>query len=129
MHHSQSSGTYTLVFSFELFKQHSFNHGQVYVALSRVRSIEELYIIGEIDTKHIRADNRVHEEYKRLRSQNHQAQDIQNIMTSCAASRNTMSLTQLNIRSPKKHSLDVKFDHQIINSDVLAFIETRRKPF
>ena len=117
-----------VVFNFELFNQHSFNHGQVYVALSRVRSIEELYIVGEIDSKHIRADSRVHQEYERLRSQNLQDQHIPNIMTGQVASKNTISLTLLNIRSLRKHSLDLKFDYQIINSDVLAFTETRLKP-
>ena len=34
------------VFSFDLGKQKSFNNGQVYVALSRVHKIDDLYILG-----------------------------------------------------------------------------------
>ena len=58
----------TVMFSFELYKQKQFNYGQVYVAMGRIKSLEQLHIIGEIDPKHIRADPRVHKEYKRLRS-------------------------------------------------------------
>ena len=70
MHDSQVQGLTlsAVVFSFELHKQKQFNYGQVYAALSRVKSLEQLYIIGEIDPKHIRADPRVHKEYERLRS-------------------------------------------------------------
>ena len=34
-----------VVFSFELFKQRQFNCGQVYVALSRVKSLSQLYLL------------------------------------------------------------------------------------
>ena len=57
-----------IVVSFELHKQKYFNYGQIYVALSRVKLLNDLFILGTFDKKHIRADERVHEEYKRLRS-------------------------------------------------------------
>ena len=38
----------TVVFSLKLYKQKQLNYGQVYVALSRVKSLEQLYIIGEL---------------------------------------------------------------------------------
>ena len=84
IHKVQGLTLSTVVFSFELYKQKQFNYGQVYVALSRGKSLEQLYIIGEIDPKHIRADPRVHKEYERLRSRDLQA-CIPDIMTSCAA--------------------------------------------
>ena len=55
------------VVSFDLFKQRSFNYGQVYVALSRATSLSGLHILGNIQSKHIRANPRVHKEYERLR--------------------------------------------------------------
>ena len=58
-----------VVFSFELFKQRQFNCAQVYVALSRVKSLSQLYLVGDINSAGIRADARVGEEYERLRSQ------------------------------------------------------------
>ena len=114
------------MFSFELYKQKQFNYGQVYVALSRVKSLEQLYIIGEIDPKHIRADPRVHKEYERLRSRDLQA-CIPDIMTSCAAANDTISFTLLNVRSLRKHCTDLKFDLGITCCDALALTETRLK--
>ena len=55
------------VVSFDLFKQRSFNYGQVYVALSRATSLSGMHILGNIQSKHITADPCVHKEYQRLR--------------------------------------------------------------
>ena len=127
IHKVQGLTLSTVVFSFELYKQKQFNYGQAYVALSRVKSLEQLYIIGEIDPKHIRADPRVHKEYERLRSRDLQA-CIPDIMTSCAAASDTISFTLLNVRSLRKHCTDLKFDLGITCCDVLALTETRLKP-
>ena len=40
---------------------------QVYVALSRSKSLQGKNILGELDSKHVGADPRVHHEYKMLR--------------------------------------------------------------
>ena len=127
IHKVQGLTLSTVVFSFELYKQKQFNYGQVYIALSRVKSFERLYIIGEIDPKHIRADPRVHKEYERLRSRDLQA-CIPDIMTSCAAASDSISFTLLNVRSLRKHCTDLKFDIGITCCDVLALTETHLKP-
>ena len=59
-----------VVFSFELFKQRQFNCGQVYVALSRVKLLSQLFLVGDINSAAIRADPRVSQEYERLRVTN-----------------------------------------------------------
>ena len=97
------------------------------VALRRVKSLEQLYIIGEIDPKLIRADPRVHKEFERLRSRDLQA-CIPDIMTSCAAANDTISFTILNVRSLRKHCTKIKFDLGITCCDVLALTEARLKP-
>ena len=55
-----------VVFSLNLIKQRNFNYGQIYVALSRATSLG-LHIHGEIQSKHIKANPKVNEEYERLR--------------------------------------------------------------
>ena len=56
-----------IVVSFDLKKQRYFNYGQVYVALSRATSLNGLHILGTLESKHIRANLKVQEEYERLR--------------------------------------------------------------
>ena len=46
------------VISFDLLKQRSWNSGQMYVALSRVTSLDGLYLIGEYNSSAIKADPR-----------------------------------------------------------------------
>ena len=58
-----------IVFSFDLFKQRQFSYGQVYVALSRVKSSSQLYLLGDYNSAGIKADPRVAEEYDRLRAE------------------------------------------------------------
>ena len=99
----------------------------MYVVLSRVKSLKQLYIIGEIDPKHIKADPRVHKEYERLRSRDLQA-CIPDIMTSCAAASDTISFILFNVRSLRKHCTDLKLHIGITCCDVLALTETRLKP-
>ena len=55
-----------VVFSFELFRQRQFNYGQVYVALSRVKALSDLSLVGHINTKSFRADKLIETEYERL---------------------------------------------------------------
>ncbi|XP_028405223.1 ATP-dependent DNA helicase PIF1-like [Dendronephthya gigantea] len=58
-----------VVVSMELVKQRSFNYGQIYVALSRATSLQGLHILGEIDSKHVKTNPKVLEEYERLRKE------------------------------------------------------------
>ena len=65
MHKVQGLTLDRVVFSFVLFKQRQFNCGQVYVPLSRVKLLSQLYLLGDINSAGIRADPRVGEEYKK----------------------------------------------------------------
>ena len=56
-----------VVISTDLFKQRQFNHGQIYVALSRVVSFNGLYILGKIENKHVQTSPKALKEYERLR--------------------------------------------------------------
>ena len=114
-----------IVISFELFKQRSFNYGQIYVALSRATSLQGLYVLGKLEHKHIKADPRVIEEYHRLRNTslleenaNFQVQEDDPIIP----------IVLLNVRSLRKHSIDIKFDTKIFNCDMLLLTETQLTP-
>ena len=117
-----------VVISFDLFKQRSFNYGQVYVALSRCTSLNGIHILGRLESKHVRADPRVHKEYERLR--NTSPQYTTQLRNELLISENSsvVRLCVLNIRSLRKHSIDIKFDSNIFNSDVIAFTETQLVP-
>ena len=54
VHKVQSKTFPKIVFSFDLLRQRSFNNGQVYVAQSRVTSLDGLYLTGDFNIKHIR---------------------------------------------------------------------------
>jgi hypothetical protein len=110
-----------IIVSLELKNQRSFNYGQIYVALSRATSLQGLHILGEIQSKHIKANPKVHEEYERLRNPNLSFRST-NAKESCNSS--VLSISLLNIISLRKHSEDIKFHSQLFNSDVLAFTDT-----
>ena len=84
----------------------------MYVALSRSTSLQGLHIFGEINTKHVKADPRVHNEYDRLRG--FKLEDIEDITYSkkqkIQDNNSVVTLCLLNIRSLRKHSSDVKCD-------------------
>ena len=102
-----------------------FNYGQVYVILSRVKALSDLSLVGDINTKSIRADKLIETEYERLRaSQNFD--DSSAIISSKSTAHNVVT-TLHNIRSFKKYYLDVRHDSKIVESDIIAFKETRMK--
>ena len=116
-----------VVVSFDLLKLRLFNYGQIYVALSRSTSLQGFHILGNIEMKHVKANPKVHQEYERLR----EISTITNSLSSelqSTVSNNDVTVSLLNIRSLQKHSIDIKNDANIMNSDVIAFTETQLLP-
>ena len=111
------------VVSFDLQKQKSFGSGQIYVALSRVRSFERLFCIGQFKKSAIKVNKDALEEYERLKS-NSIFDSVQNI----DISNDTLSLFLLNVRSLKKHARDLKSDIRIMNNDIVCLTETQMSP-
>lgn len=54
-----------IVVSFDLNIQRNFNYGQICVAISCTKTLQGVYIIGEIEHKHVKTNPKVREEYKR----------------------------------------------------------------
>ena len=117
-----------VVFSFNLLRQKSFNYGQIYVALSRATSLKGLHILGKIESKQIRADPRVHQEYQRLRNLPPLLMEPRLGLQNTSQNSEILSICLLNIRSLRKHSIDLKFDPTIFNCDILALTETHLQP-
>ena len=54
---------------FDLESQKSFNQGQIYVALSRITSINELYLIGKYTKAALKVNESAKKEYEKLRTE------------------------------------------------------------
>ena len=106
-----------VVFSFDLFKQRQFNYGQVYVALSRVKSSSHLNLLGDINSAAIRGDPRAGEEYNRLRSETFELK-VGNMI--CESNSRNIVVSLLNIRLLRLHCVDIKSDGKIAQFDILA---------
>ena len=122
IHKVQGLTLENIVISFNLIKQRAFNYGQIYVALSRSTSLQGVHILEQIESKHVKANPKVSEEYQRLRNEciiSHST--LQNDL-------NVLTISLLNIRSLKKHSIDIKFDSRLCNSDIIALTETQFLP-
>ena len=121
IHKVQGLTLENIVISFNLIKQRAFNYGQIYVGLSRSTSLQGMHILGQIESKHVKANRKVSEEYQRLRT-------ISRSTTLLPNDVNVFTISLLNIRSLKKHSIDIKFDSRLFNSDVIALTETQLLP-
>ena len=111
-----------IVVSFDLNRQKYFNYGQIYVALSRATSLQGLHVIGQIENNHVRANPKVKSEYERLRHETIYTD------SSSITDPHTLTISLLNIRSLRKHSIDIKHDARLTQSDILALTETQLLP-
>ena len=115
VHKVQGLSLRKIVVSFQLLKLRNFNYGQIYVALSRVTTLEGLYVLGFLSVKAIRADPCALEEYNRMQSE-----------SSLPVSRfehlqsNSLTISLLNIRSFRNHLVDLINDKIILESDTIC---------
>ena len=100
VHKVQGKQFREIVISFNLFKQRSWNNGQMYVGLSRVISLDGLYLTGEFNASAVKADPRATVEYNNLR----ETYAMKTIDTCSASSLSSLTITLLNTRSLKKHA-------------------------
>ena len=104
------------VISFDLIKQKKFNYGQIYVALSRVKSFSNLYVQGTPDKSAATFDIQVSKEYGKLR-RDKVISDSQTIPV--------LSLALLNICSLVKHSVDIENDQYLKQCSLICLTETQ----
>ena len=124
IHKVQGLSLSKAVISFDLERQTSFKCGQIYVALSRVTSLDGLFLIGQYKPKAIKADPKASKEYERLRKES----QFLSVPAFSLLTEKTFSLTLLNTRSLNKHAIDVAADNVFLESDVICFTESQLLP-
>ena len=108
------------VVSFDLEKQKSFNQGQIIFALSKISSMNKMYLIGS----YIKATQKLNEsakkEYERFRSEG-----LFKLQSHLAVTETSITITLLNTRSLKLHVLDIAMDDRLLDNDILPLTETQ----
>ena len=111
------------VVSFNLESQRSFNQGQMYVALSRVTSMDKLYLKGKYSKTALKVNVSARKEYERLR-----AESLFKPQSKYAVTETSFTIVLLNTVSLKKHFVDIAVDNRLTDSDLLCLTETRLGP-
>ena len=91
----------------------------MYVALSRIKNLENLFLIGTYTARAIKENVATKLEYERM--SNNQIKFLPKLMVSDFS----LTITLLYIRSIKAHMLDVLTDQHLIESDFLCLTETK----
>ena len=107
-----------------LEKQRRFNSGQMYVALSRVTLLNGLFLIGQYKLSVIKANPNASKEYDRLR----QKSPLNYIEDCMPATKHSLTITLLNIRSLYKHAINISCYHLLLKNDIICLTETQILP-
>ena len=102
------------VISLELEKQKPFRPGQIHVALTRVTNIESLYLTGTCKKDAISANIEALHEYDQL-----QKEVLLTPVSLPMSLPETISFILLNVRSLKRHAIDIAYDKKLIKCDIL----------
>ena len=101
-----------------------FSPGQAYVAFSRVKTLEGLYILN-FNASGIKKSAKVHEEMIRL---NDNLLNASMTLKCCDLPTNTVTIAFLNVRSIMGKLPDIEADMSLTNASILAFCETWLSP-
>ena len=124
VHKVQGQTLDKVVVSFDLENQRSFNSGQIYVALSRVTSLNGLFLVGTYKSNAIKADQKAILEYECMRKES-----ILKPTHDCnPVNPDSLTVTVLNTRSLSKHAVDISCDYSLVKSDILCLTETQLLP-
>ena len=100
------------VVSFDLEKQKSFNQGQIHVALSRISSMNKMYLIGSYNKATLKVNESAKKEYERLRNEG-----LFKSQSHLTVTEISITITLLNNGSLKLHVLDVAMDDRLFDND------------
>ena len=91
----------------------------MYVALSRVTSIDKLFLIGKYSANVFRVNENVILEYKRLQENRFDTTDKDHV--DC----NSLIISLLNTKSLKRHAVDISRAWQLTENDILYLTESQ----
>ena len=94
----------------------------MYVALNRATSLKGLYLTGKFNEKSLKADHRVSNEYENMRNHSRLITDCDTVKLS---EERSLNFCLVNIRSLKKHSIDIKMDQSLNKNNLIFFTETQ----
>ena len=123
VHKVQGLSLEKAVISFQLHKQRCFKAGQMYVALSRVKSMDGLFLTGSYNRTAVKVSANASKEYERL----HKELPFEPLQTSITTPSNFVFVL-LNCRSLRRHAIDLANDSELANCDVAFFTETQIYP-
>ncbi|KAJ8333994.1 hypothetical protein SKAU_G00413130 [Synaphobranchus kaupii] len=118
IHKVQGKTLDTIVVSMQ--RQRRFMPGQAYVALSRVKSLQSLFLLG-FNPDAIRVNPAVLQEMERLNTLPVQTENLPETQMPITSA---LTISLLNVRSYMEHLVDLNFDDEFRKSDVFCFVET-----
>ena len=121
VHKVQRLSQTSAVVCFDLEKQMSFNESQMYAELSRVTSIDNIFLIGKYSTNVFKVNENAILEYRRLQENRFDTIDTDHV--DC----NSLIISLLNTRSLKRHAVDISRVRQLTENDILCLTESQIK--
>ena len=91
----------------------------MHVALSRVTSIDNLFLIGKYSPNVFKVNENTILEYKRLQENRFDPIDTEHV--DC----NSLTISLLNVRSLKRHAVDISRSRQLTENDILCLTESQ----
>ena len=119
VHKVQDLSLTSAVVSFHLEKQKSFNEDQIYVALSRVTNIDNLFLVGIYNRNVFKVNESAVVEYSILRE--NRFDTIYTDYLDC----NSLTISLLNTRSLKRHAADISRARRLTENDILCLTKSQ----
>ena len=118
IHNAQRLSLPISFINLELEKQKPFRSGQIYLALNIVTNIKGLYLTGTFRKDATKANKEALNEYDRL-----QKEALFTPVSSRMFLLETLSFILFNIKSLKRHAVDIDYDKNLIANDILFLTE------
>ena len=107
------------VVTFDLENQKSFNEGQMYVALSRVTKIDNLFLIGKYSPNVFRVNENAFIDYSRLRESLFDRIYIDHV--NC----NSLTVSLLNTQPLVRQAVDINRTKELTENGILCLTESQ----